>query len=352
MSKNNESLDFTSVINSSYLTTEDISNLKNKRWVKRFLKVYSKKLKKRYRVDDINKIQNKSKKKLSKEDIEILDFTTSIDIPNNEVEEILGFTKTINISNIKEIKKITKQTKRKVTFEKVLLRFIFILFVLFLGFFLYNNSVNKINASIVPVKNKTEKEALDSKINTINFDDTNLNELSEINSDTIGFIKLNGVNVNYPFMQHKDNKYYTNHLYDKTKNSSGWVFLDYRNDIDNLHKNSIIYFQNNSAFNGLKKVTSYDWYNNINNRTISIKTIDKTYVFEIFSIYKIELESYYMKTYFETADDFNTFIDVIKERSLYDFDINISSYDKLLTLSYYYKDNKRIIVHAKLISGN
>lgn len=42
-------------------------------------------------------------------------------------------------------------------------------------------------------------------MNLINVD---FNELKKINSNTKGWIQVNGTNINYPFVQAKDNKYY------------------------------------------------------------------------------------------------------------------------------------------------
>lgn len=70
-------LDLLNVINTSYLTLEDIAWLKKKRWFKRFLKIYSKELKKRYKGKPLIKKDIKPKE----EDIEILDFTKTINIP-------------------------------------------------------------------------------------------------------------------------------------------------------------------------------------------------------------------------------------------------------------------------------
>lgn len=75
-------------------------------------------------------------------------------------------------------------------------------------------------------------------MNLINVD---FNELKKFNSNTKGWIQVNGTNINYPFVQAKDNKFYLTHSFDKSYNSAGWVFLDYRNNINELSKNTIIY---------------------------------------------------------------------------------------------------------------
>ena len=68
-------------------------------------------------------------------------------------------------------------------------------------------------------------------MNLINVD---FDELKKINSNTKGWIQVNGTNINYPLVQAKDNKYYLIHSFDKSYNNAGWVFLDYRNNINSL----------------------------------------------------------------------------------------------------------------------
>ena len=67
----------------------------------------------------------------------------------------------------------------------------------------------------------------------MNMIDINFNELKNINNDVKGWIKVNGTNINYPFVQSNNNKYYLTHSFDKSYNSAGWLFLDYRNNINN-----------------------------------------------------------------------------------------------------------------------
>ena len=74
----------------------------------------------------------------------------------------------------------------------------------------------------------------------LKFIDVDINKLKTFNPDTIGFIKVMGTNINYPFVQTLDNDYYLNRSYDKTYNNAGWIFLDYRNNEFN-DKNSKIY---------------------------------------------------------------------------------------------------------------
>lgn len=71
--------------------------------------------------------------------------------------------------------------------------------------------------------------------------DVNFNELKKINNDTVGWIKVEGTNINYPFVHTNNNDYYLNHSFDKSSNGAGWVFMDFRNNISNFSKNTILY---------------------------------------------------------------------------------------------------------------
>ena len=47
--------------------------------------------------------------------------------------------------------------------------------------------------------------------------------------------------------------------------------------------------------------------------------------------------------------EFKTFINTIKERSVYDYNVDVNTSDKILTLSSCYNNEKRMVLHAKLI---
>ena len=179
------------------------------------------------------------------------------------------------------------------------------------------------------------------------------NELKKKNSDTVGFIKVNGTNVNYPIVQANDNSYYLKHAFDKSKNSAGWVFADYRNDMVNFDKNTVIYGHSRSdqtVFGSLTKVTNKSWYSNKNNHIIKLSTPTENTLWQIVSIYVIKPESYYITTKFSDGQ-FKTFIKTIKERSQIDFSGTLNENDKILTLSTCedIAGTTRLVVHAKLI---
>ena len=59
----------------------------------------------------------------------------------------------------------------------------------------------------------------------------------------------------------------------------------------------------------------------------------------------------YIKTKFVDDNEFISFIDMIKNRSIHKFNLDVSSGDKILTLSSCYSKTERLVVHAKLINS-
>lgn len=178
------------------------------------------------------------------------------------------------------------------------------------------------------------------------------NELKEINSETVGWINLPGTNINYPFVQTKDNDYYLNHSFDKTNNKAGWIFLDYRNNLFNLNKNTILYGHsriNNTMFGSLKTTLKDSWFQNPDNHIIRLSTETENSMWQIFSVYTIPTTNDYIVTDFNNTDEFNNFVNMIILRSVHNFNTNVASTDYILTLSTCYKTDERVVVHAKLI---
>ena len=185
--------------------------------------------------------------------------------------------------------------------------------------------------------------------------DVDIDKLKEKNSDTVGWINVNNTNINYPYVQYKDNDYYLTHSYDKSYNEAGWVFMDYRNNTNLDNKNTILYAHSRldkTMFGSLSKTLKSNWYTNKDNHIIRLSTENENTLWQIFSVYKIEEESYYITTSFASDSKYQEFLNTIKGRSLYDFNSNITSDDKILTLSTCYSDTERTVVHAKLIKRN
>ena len=183
----------------------------------------------------------------------------------------------------------------------------------------------------------------------INVDFT---ELMKKNSDTVAFIRLNNTNINYPVVQTNDNSYYLTHSYNKANNQAGWVFLGYRNDINNLQDNTIIYAHgrmDKTMFGTLKNIFKNKWYETTDEHVVYLSTPQENTLWQVFSVYIIPTETYYITTSFGSEESHQKFIDTILSRSKYDFKTSVNTDDKILTLSTCYDDNRKVVLHAKLI---
>ena len=175
--------------------------------------------------------------------------------------------------------------------------------------------------------------------------------LKQKNSDTIAWLKVNGTEIEYPVVKTTNNDYYMTHSFDKSYNSSGWSFMDYKNKCDGTDKNMIIYGHNRrdgSMFATLQNILTEEWQSNYENFKIPFITENEKAEYQVFSVYKIEKENYYITTNFENNIEFKKFIDKIKSRSEKDFGIEVTENDNILTLSTCANDSRyRIVLHAK-----
>lgn len=179
-----------------------------------------------------------------------------------------------------------------------------------------------------------------------------LSKLYEINKETVGWIIVQNTKISYPIVQHADNDFYLNHSFDKKQNGAGWVFMDYRNNYQDLDKNTIIYAHgrmNNAMFGSLRNVLKKEWQTNPDNYIINLSTNNYNSLWQIFSVYRIPTTSDYLQINFSDDDEYLDWLNMLKDRSAYDFNTNINSENKIITLSTCYNDSDKIVVHAKLI---
>lgn len=202
-------------------------------------------------------------------------------------------------------------------------------------------SDNEENVEVVPI--------IETKMLSVDF-----NKLLQINQETAGWIRVEGTNIDYPFAQAKDNKFYLKHSFDRRYNSSGWVFLDYRNTINELDTNTILYAHgrvDGTMFGTLKNTLSTEWFDNKENHYVKMSTLYNNYVFEVFSVYHIKTTNDYLYNNFSSDENYLDFINRIKSRSVHDFSTSVGVYDKVLTLSTCYNNSEKMVLHAKLVKS-
>ena len=191
-------------------------------------------------------------------------------------------------------------------------------------------------------------EDLDAQKLIINF-----KELKEINPETVGWVRVNNTNIDFPIVQHSDNTYYLKHNFYNEWNNSGWIFADSENSFETLDKNTIIYghnMKNGEMFENLSYLLNDSWNFEKENLYFSFATEKKSYKAEIFSVYMKKATQLQIPSEFEDNEEFQEYIEEIKNSSIHDFDIDINKKDEIITLCTCGDTSKnRIVVHAKLI---
>lgn len=226
---------------------------------------------------------------------------------------------------------------------------------------LLNDSLKNIPPSSSTVSSSSEPEEKDTH---------NLKALISKNPDTKAFLTVPGTNIEYVVLQSTDNKYYLTQDFNKSTSKDGSIFFDYRVNLDPLSQNTVIYGHNmkdGQMFNDLEKFERFsgndyvDFYNE--NHIIKLDTLDGELLYKIFAVvvttadYDEPNHLYYLDIDFNDSDKFDTFIQDIKKRSFIDTDIDVTSEDKIITLStceYHYPQSKdgdhaRLAVFGKLM---
>lgn len=221
-----------------------------------------------------------------------------------------------------------------------------------------NNSVDG-NVTDVDFIDDREEETTTKKVGSsyssayyINYSQI-FEELLKKNTDTIGYLSVNNTKINYPVVQASTNSYYLNRDFNKRKNSMGWIFMDYRNNAKDLDKNTIIYGHNikqGIMFGTLKYALNSSWYKKESNQVITFNTPTKNMKWRIFSIYRIPATEDYLKTEFESDEEYMEFLNMLKNRSIYNFNVELNESSKILTLSTCFSHTTRHVVHAVLES--
>lgn len=246
--------------------------------------------------------------------------------------------------------KLKKLKIRNIVIVVLLIVFLFSLFKIITYYKdMHENKVE--TEEIIEEYVKIEVDEEENEIVTIDFD-----KLKEINKDVIGWIRYNDEKINYPLVHSFDNDYYLLRTFTGKSNQSGTIFMDYRNKgFDD--RNVVIFghaLYDNTMFGSLREMLKKDYFNDDSKKYIEIiNTNNETLTYEIFSYYIIEMEEYYITTSFDSDKSFNKFLKTIKGRSKKKFDVELTSNDKILTLSTCYGTTgttKRQVVHAKLIN--
>ena len=244
--------------------------------------------------------------------------------------------------------------------------------VVFYVFYMNYNSMKRVESIQNDINNALSNTSTiadnenDNEEENNNFDSDYFNKpimedykaLLEINEDTVGWLKVNNTNVDYPVVQASDNDYYLKRNFKKEKDVNGWIFMDYRANPKTLSRNTIIFGHNmyysGVMFGTLTKAKQASWYKNPENQIIEFNTLYDKLKWQIFSIYVVPNTNDYLIANFSSDEKFKEYLDMITKRSKYDFNIPVSLNDHILTLSTCTGNDAadRLVIHAVLITDN
>ena len=192
----------------------------------------------------------------------------------------------------------------------------------------------------------TETEPSTDRCPTIDFAG-----LQEMNPDIVAWIYCQGTVINYPVVQTEDNEYYLNHLFNGERNSSGCLFVDFRNGSDFSDENTIIYghnMKNQKMFAPLVHYSDQTYYDA--HPVMWLITPEKSYKLEVFSGYVTDPTDQSWQRSFTDRDTFENWLRQTEEKSMFSSNVTVDGADRVVTLSTctYDFDDARYIVVAKL----
>lgn len=174
----------------------------------------------------------------------------------------------------------------------------------------------------------------------------------EVNEEYKGWISIPGTRIDYPVVHTTDNSYYLNHLFDRTYNAMGCIFIDARNNADFQDRNTAIYghhMKNGTMFADLEKYKSQEFFDT--HPDILYTSNGKMYRFEPFAGCLLSGMDSFLRIDFAEDEDFRQYIDTFRASSVFQSSVEVSSEDRIVTLvtcSYDFED-ARFAVFARLV---
>ena len=178
-------------------------------------------------------------------------------------------------------------------------------------------------------------------------------KLKNMNDDLIGWLYIPDTAIQYPIVSSTDNDYYLHHTFDKSKNACGCIFMDKDNQIDFSSDNTVLHghnMKNGTMFGSLRKFEKKSYWES--HPYIWIIRENTAMKYEIFSVGITEAGSEVYTLEFGSSENFDSYLEKrIHQGAAYETDVNVTSSDKILTLSTCTSDTEtgRRVVQAKLI---
>ncbi len=179
----------------------------------------------------------------------------------------------------------------------------------------------------------------------------NLEGLQQINSDVIGWIYIEGTDINYPVLYSGDDTAYLRTNLNKEHANAGSIFLEGYNLPDWSDSHNIIYGHNMrdlSMFGKLKYYKTDDSFYN-DHKYFQIITKEGRQRYEIFSYFDTEAASWVYTVPYYDNQEFADYIEKLNADSYKKTGVEVKSSDKVVTLSTCSDTGIRFTVHGVLV---
>lgn len=241
-----------------------------------------------------------------------------------------------------------KKNKRNNTKVIIVSLVILIILGLIFSIFIYVNENKKDNISEYDKINISD---IENDLEDVISEQIILNYQKQFNNtDIIGELEIPNTNLKVPVAHTIDNEFYLNHLIDKSLNTIGSVFLDYRNRVND--RKIIVYGHNSqNIYTDFRVLENYlDWNYYLNHSDIYFRTMDKRNHYLIFSVYIATSDYRYINLEF-TNDQYGYHLQYLKEQSIYETGINVDGDDEIIVLQtcYYNPMGSYLIIVGKKV---
>lgn len=189
-------------------------------------------------------------------------------------------------------------------------------------------------AEINEMFNQQETKSEDNKKKSLKYSSSvttwvwDYKAMLEYNDEARGYIKLDGTRIQYPIVEHEDNKFYLNHGSDKLSNGAGAIFLDYRTaGLDG--RMCILYGHNmldGSMFKDLMKFRDSKFASK--HQTFDIYVGYRHYIYYVFSSFSTKSDNNDIYKYgFEDDADYQKWLNTVCGKSTYKYSCSLPQID-------------------------
>ena len=167
--------------------------------------------------------------------------------------------------------------------------------------------------------------------------------LKQENKDIVGWIYSKDSPINYPVLQSDNNEYYLRRLINGKYNTSGSIFIDYRNNANFTDNNTILYGHNmriDTMFGTLQKYRNQEYYEK--HKIMYLFTPEKNYIVKLFAGFTENANS----SIYNLTGLNQTEINELIEKSDFNTELTVTEENRIITLSTcaYEYDEARYIV--------